>query len=34
MIKAGGKNFKTKTTLTNQCKYILNTAKLNTLLEV
>ena len=33
MIKAGGKNFKNKTTLTNQCKYILNTAKLDTLLE-
>lgn len=33
MIKAGGKNFKTKTTLTNQCKYILNTSNLDTLLE-
>lgn len=33
MIKAGGKNFKTKGTLQNYCKYVLNTATINTLLE-
>lgn len=32
-IKAGGKNFKAKTTLQAYCKYVLNNAKLNTLLE-
>lgn len=33
MIKAGGKTFKTKTTLTNYCKYVLNNAELNSILE-
>jgi len=33
MIKAGGKNFKTKTSLTAYCKYVLNNAHLNTFLE-
>jgi hypothetical protein len=33
MIKAGGKNFKTKTSLQAYCKYVLNNANVNTLLE-
>lgn len=33
MIKAGGKIFKTKTTLQAYCKYVLNNAGVNTLLQ-
>lgn len=33
MIEVAGKKFKTKTTLTAYCKYVLNNAKLNSLLE-
>lgn len=33
MIKAGGKNFKTKTTLTNYCKFVLNNAEIDTILR-
>lgn len=32
-IKAGNKTFKTKTTLASYCQYVLNNAKLNSLLE-
>lgn len=32
-IKAGGKEFKTKASLTNYCKYVLNNATLNTVLH-
>lgn len=33
MIKAGGKNFKTKASMQAYCKYVLNNSNLNTLLE-
>ena len=33
MIKAGGKNFKTKASLTAYCKYVLNTTTVGTFLE-
>lgn len=32
-MKVGGKNFKTKTTLTNYCKYILNNADVGSVLQ-
>lgn len=32
-MKVGNKNFKTKTTLTNYCKFILNNADVNSILE-
>ena len=33
MIKAGGKNFKTKSSLTNYCKFVLNNAEVNSILR-